>query len=108
MRFLLAIALISLATIASAQNCQFLGNQTYCDNGLSGQRLGNTTYWNDGTSSQQMGNFTYNSDGSSSQRIGSFGYYSDGSSSQQIGNTSILAMADHASASAIKFIATDS
>ena len=29
---------------ASAQNCQFIGNQMFCDNGLNGQRIGNNTF----------------------------------------------------------------
>ena len=82
----LLISVLSFAQAAHAQDCHFIGNQTFCDNGLFGQRLGNTAYWSDGTSSQRSGNFTYNSDGTSSQRIGNHTYNSDGSSSQTIGN----------------------
>jgi hypothetical protein len=65
MRILLVILFGLIATAANAENCQIIGNHTYCDNGLSSQRIGNTTYWNDATSSQHIGNHTYNSDGSS-------------------------------------------
>jgi hypothetical protein len=87
MRFFIAITLGLLATSANAQNCQFYGNQTHCDNGLSAQRYGNSTYWNDGTSSQSYGNSTYNSDGTSSQRYGNSTYNSDSTSSQTYGNS---------------------
>jgi hypothetical protein len=33
--FFVAITFALLATSANAQNCQFYGNQTHCDNGLS-------------------------------------------------------------------------
>ena len=62
--FFVAITLALLATSANAQNCQFYGNQTHCDNGLSAQPL----------PSQSCGNSTYNSDGTSSQTYGHTAY----------------------------------
>jgi hypothetical protein len=44
---LLIAALAGKFTAAHAQNCRIIGTQTYCDNGVSGQRIGSTTYWND-------------------------------------------------------------
>jgi hypothetical protein len=88
MRFLITtVTAVLLATGASAQICQFQGNQTRCDNGLSAQRYGNRTYWNDGTSSMRSGNTTYYGDGSSSYRNGNGTYFSDGTSAQTYGNT---------------------
>jgi hypothetical protein len=81
---LLAIALIS--TGAQARNCQKIGNQVFCDDGVSYQQIGNQTFGSDGSSSQQIGNQRFNNDGSSSQQIGNQRFNSDGSSSQRIGN----------------------
>jgi len=81
---LLAIALVS--TGAQARNCQKIGNQVFCDDGVSYQQIGNQTFGSDGSSSQQIGNQRFNSDGSSSQQIGNQRFNSDGSSSQRIGN----------------------
>lgn len=45
MRIFAAVAIfsVSLSSSAIAQNCQFIGNQTYCDNGVNSQTIGNTT-----------------------------------------------------------------
>ena len=81
---LLAIALFS--AVAQARNCQKIGNQVFCDDGVSYQKIGNQTFGSDGSSSQQIGNQRFYNDGSSSQQIGNQRFNSDGSSSQRIGN----------------------
>ena len=81
---LFAIALVS--TGAQARNCQKIGNQVFCDDGVSYQQIGNQTFGSDGSSSQQIGNQRFYNDGSSSQQIGNQRFNSDGSSSQRIGN----------------------
>jgi hypothetical protein len=73
MRYILATLAIAFglgAAIANARNCFVIGSQTYCDNGLFGQRVDNPAYWNDGTSSQQSGNLPYFDNGRVCQRIG--------------------------------------
>ena len=53
MRFFIAVGLLALlASPSLAQNCNIIGNSTFCDNGLSANRIGNSTFFSDGTSAQ--------------------------------------------------------
>jgi hypothetical protein len=103
MRFLITtVAAVLLATGGSAQICQFQGNQTRCDNGLSAQRYGNRTYWNDGTSSTRYGNTTYYSDGTSSHRNGNGTYFSVARQPRPAETQPTLATGGHVSDTATK------
>ena len=39
--FIFAAVLALLSSAASAQNCNVIGTQTFCDNGISSNRVGN-------------------------------------------------------------------
>ena len=68
MRFFIAVGLLALSASPSlAQNCNIIGNSTFCDNGLSANRIGNSTFFSDGTSANRIGNSTFFSDGTSAQ-----------------------------------------
>ena len=91
MRFFIAVGLLALlASPSLAQNCNIIGNSTFCDNGLSANRIGNSTFFSDGTSANRIGNSTFFSDGTSANRIGNSTFYSDGTSANQIGNTTFF------------------
>ncbi len=64
-----AIAVGSTSALAQT-NCQMIGGQFNCSNGLSGQRIGNHTFYNDGTSAQRIGNQTIFNNGTTVLRLG--------------------------------------
>ena len=73
MRYILATVAIAFglgANIANAETCQLIGNRTYCDSGLFGERLDDPAYWNNGIASQQSRDLPYFDNGRICQRIG--------------------------------------
>jgi len=95
---LVAAAFILASTSAVGQTCQHLGNQVFCDNGVTGQRIGNQNFYSypdpqraaqQGlpSSSQDIGNTRFYNNGVTRQSIGNTDFYSNGNTRQQIGNT---------------------
>lgn len=98
MRIVPAVALVLVSFSALAQNCQRIGNQTFCDNGVSSNQIGNSTFYNypderrarqQGlpSSSSQIGNTRFYDNGATATDIGNTRFFSDGSTRQRIGNT---------------------
>ena len=115
MRIVLVAALVLVSSSALAQNCQRIGNQTLCDNGVSSSQIGNSTFYNypderrakqqglpssssqigntriydNGASATDAGNTRFFSDGTTRQRIGNTDFYSNGKTCRTIGNTRV-------------------
>lgn len=46
MRVVLAAVVVLVSSSALAQNCRRIGNQIFCDNGVSSSQIGNSTFYN--------------------------------------------------------------